>query len=207
MGLFKKDSFFWWGCFSAFLVALDISVNLGDWTELFWFCPVAATVTAIAFFRKSSLLFTICLVLAIPAQLPWVFDFILYFFNGGMGRTDWLARSGAFIFWGSAVVHSAVIPLAAWGVWRLGFHRGALFPAMLSGFLLLMVSFFFTPISRNVNCVFFSCDDMGCGPNFLIYFLVGCLLRWALIVPVSFWILRWLFRNVSRKECADANSP
>lgn len=202
MALWKKDSFFWAGCFAFLLVAMDISVNLGDWTELLWYCPVAATMAAFAFFRKDALWMTVCLVQTVPAQLPWVFDFVLYLFGGGMGRTGNLSRFGPLIFWGSAIVHTAVVPLAVWGVWRLGFHRKAIYPAFISGAALMVASFLFTPEHKNVNCVFYSCDgdDYGLGP--LGYFLTICLMRWAVIIPVSFLLLQILFWNIlKRKSC------
>ncbi|NTV30053.1 MAG: hypothetical protein HGA80_08250, partial [Candidatus Omnitrophica bacterium] len=118
-----RDRFTLAGILCVLLFALDVSVNLGDWWELLWFCPVASLLAALAFFRRNALLLTICLVLAVPAQLPWVWDFLLSLFGLGMGRTEELLRCGPFIFWGSIVVHSAVVPLAAWGVFRLGFDR------------------------------------------------------------------------------------
>ncbi len=196
----KTDGMFWAGCFSAFLVGLDILVNLGDWAEVLWFCPVTAALLSAAFFRRDSRLMTLCLVLAVPAQLPWLVDFAFFFLGGGLGRTATLAQCGVPVFWGSLVVHTSLIPLALWGVLKLGFHRRALIPTMVFGAALMTASFLFTPEYKNVNCVFYSCDGDTYGMDNLTYFLVGCLLRWAVIVPVSFFTLRWLFRDRLFKE-------
>ena len=202
----QKDRLFWAGCFAVALLLLDLVINWGDWAELLWFCPVAAAVVAIAFFRRSALLMTVCLILSVPTQLPWVWDFVMYLFGHGMGRTEDLAKCGLDMFWGSAVFHMSVIPLSLWGVWRLGFHPKALFPAFFGGAGLLTVSFLLTPPASNVNCVFFSCDTHFLPGGYFEHFIFRSIPMWAVIVPASYFCFRYLFRNRLYTEVKDANS-
>lgn len=190
-----KDAFFWLGILIAVVVGFDIFANFGDWTELVWFCTVAATALSWALFRKDALVMTVCLVLSIPAQTPWVFDFVLTLLGHGMGRTEMLRETSPLIFWGSIVIHTIVVPVSAWGVWKLGFSRKALWPAFISGACLLLASFLFTLPYKNVNCVFYPCDADDPGSGYVEYFLFRSIVMWAVIVPASYFILRWVFQG------------
>ncbi|MBF0594666.1 MAG: hypothetical protein HQL22_06835 [Candidatus Omnitrophica bacterium] len=200
----KKDAFFWLGCLAVLVLAFDIFANLSDWTELLWFCSVTTGLLAYSLFRKNALMMTICLVLAVPAQSVWVYDFILQLMGKGMGRTAMLVPCGPFIFWGSVVIHTFLIPVSLWGVWRLGFHRKALLWAMGYGAALLMASYYWTPAAKNVNCVFYHCDVDDPGGGYWAHFWFQTMAHWAVIVPVSFGIFRVLFmKRLYEEQHAD----
>ncbi len=188
-----KDRFYWLGWAAVVVLAFDLFANLGDWTELLWFCSVTTALLACALFRKNALMMTVCLVLAVPAQSVWVGDFVLQLLGLGMGRTALLVPCGPLIFWGSLVIHTFVIPVSFWGVVRLGFHRGALGWAILYGGALLMASYLWTPPYKNVNCVFFSCDRDDPQGGYWAHFWFETMLRWAVIVPASYAVGRLLF--------------
>jgi len=191
----KKGPFFWLGMAAIIVVAFDIFANFGDWTELLWFCTVTTSLLAYSLFKKSALGLSVCLILAVPAQSPWVVDFLLEMAGFGMGRTAMLESCGPLIFWGSVIIHTFVIPVSFWGVWHLGFDRRSLGWAMLYGAALLAASYWMTPPYKNVNCVFFHCDANDPGGGYWQYFLTRSIFLWAMIVPVSYGVFRFVFRN------------
>lgn len=196
MKKWSSDTVFWWlAVLSVFLVVMDIFANWGDWTEVFWFCPLITLLLAYALFRRSALFLSVCLVLSVPAQSLWALDFIFEFFGRGMGRTAMLEPCGPLIYWGSAVIHTFVIPVSFWGVARLGFERRSLVWAFVCGAILMVGTFLLTPSFKNVNCVFFPCDADDPGGGYLRYFLTRVLLVWALVVPLSYLFFRFVFRN------------
>jgi hypothetical protein len=191
----KKDAFFYLGCFMVAVVAADIFVNLGDWTELLWFCTGITALLAYGLFRREPRVLTMVMVLAVPAQLPWVFDFLLDLFGYGWGRTAMLRECGPFIYWGSILIHSAAVPVSTWAVHRTGFDKRALWWALAYGTILLLVTFVITPPYKNVNCIFFSCDADDPGQGYVLYFFRNSLLVWEFIVAASYCVLGWIFRR------------
>ncbi len=201
-----SDPFIVLGWVAVVIVAFDIFANWGDWTELLWFCTVTTSLLAYALFRKNALIMTVCLVMALPAQSMWVIDFVLEMFGMGMGRTAMLEPCGPLIFWGSAVIHTFMIPVSYWGVRQLGFSRAALGWALFYGISLLVLSFVLTPEFKNVNCVFFHCDRDDPGGGYLRYFLTRSLFLWVMIVIGSYFVLRWLFRDGAARGGANADN-
>ena len=196
----KDPLLFWLGMAVAFAGLFDIGVNLGDWYELFWFCPLTSAILSIGLFRRSSLLVTMCLVAAVPAQSMWILDFILQLFGHGMGRTAALMQCGPLIFAASVLTHALLIPAAFVGVLRLGFHSAAVSVVVLYGFLISFLTFNFTPVYKNVNCAFYPCDLPDPGQGYGSYFVFHFMLPWLMISLASFFIGAFLFQQLASQR-------
>lgn len=203
---FRKDLYFWLGTAAVIVLALDLLANFGDWYELLWFCSLTTGLLAYSLFARNALTMTICLIMAVPAQSLWVLDFILQLSGHGMGRSQMLLRAGPLIFWGSAVIHTFVIPVSFWGVRRLGFHPRALGWAMLYGGTLLLVSYYGTPAYKNVNCVFYSCDMEDPGGGYWAHFWYQTIFQCGIILMVSYSAFLLLFMK-SQIGAKNAGRP
>jgi hypothetical protein len=191
----KNRALFWLGIAVAGAGLFDLAANLGDWYEVFWFCPLTSAVLSLALICRSALLVTMCLVAAVPAQSMWILDFILQSSGHGMGRTAQLMACGPVILTASVLTHTLLIPAALIGVRRLGFHSRALAPVLVYGGWISFLTFNFTPVEKNVNCAFYPCDAADPGQGYGGYFVMHFLLAWTGIAVVSFIIGRYVFRR------------
>ena len=191
-------------------LALSAVVNAGYYSmvygagasDLLWFCNVAMILAAVGFFTKNSRLLSAVLAAAISAQFFWIFADLAYLAGKGpAGRLHWLGgRNSFFSFLFDLNYHFSVIPLAALGVWKRGYHRRA-YVTVVSIFLpLLVVTWYITQAKDNINCVFYPCDvgftDDHAEIYGLKYFIVRCV-SFAVCIGVIDLALRKIFPRAS----------
>ena len=131
-----------------------------DFGELFWFCDFVSYILAFALFTKNRFLISTVLLASVPAQFLWIADFFMNLAGSGLGRTDWLFTDNDVWWtpWISTLMHGMIIPLSAWGVWKYGFDKRAIWGVYAIILFLLPATYFFTDPTINRNCVFFPCD-------------------------------------------------
>jgi hypothetical protein len=164
-----------------------------------WFCTIAALILAVALYLQNRIWMSAILVLAIPAQFLWISDFFLHIFGIGLGRTAQLFDFGTDIFLTSLNLHIILIPIALFATWKYGFEFRSFWYGFLFFVLLLCLSFVLTDPLDNVNCVFYSCDELQRNvysreeyvPYFLLY-LFGC----VCVYFVSFFSNNWFWQKV-----------
>ncbi len=172
----------WSRYWNYYLAALLIIIQFGnfimgqiagsDLQVILWYCHVASIILALSLLFKNAYWTNVILITSIPAQLPWIVDFILQFFGLGFGRTGWIfdlegALKIAAYF--SVFMHSILIPIAAYATYKLGFRKGAIWGALFLIMVLSLASFLFTEPAANINCVFYSCDLLLPKDKELIY--------------------------------------
>jgi len=194
----------WLGVYVLVSVLLNVAENIysyGDFAEILWFCDYIAVFLAVGLLINNKDLVSTVLVLAFPAQFWWIIDFFLEFAGLGLGRTASLMNFSWLDFILSVNLHAVLIPISAYGVYKLGFSNRSLVLAWLMVLTLLPMTFIMTDIDDNINCVFFGCDAVHDGDfekkHFLQYFLVQSLLFWLVIFIPSFFLFKWLYRSRS----------
>jgi hypothetical protein len=127
------------------------------WANFLWFSDLALIATVPALWLESPLLASmIALTIALPDGL-WIVSFVVQLVTGrrviGLAdymfdatRPRWLRALSLFHLW--------LPPLVLWMVWRLGYQHDALYPTMLSGWVVMLVCFAFTDPDDNINWVF-----------------------------------------------------
>ena len=153
----KFDRFIFIGIYLLLSVAVNQWVNIAKYNNevgirgIIWFCDLTAILLGIGMILKNKSLVTVSLVTAVPAQLPWIFDFFLEAAGNGMGRTAGIWGWGPEVFWATVNLHSMLIPLSLYGVYKLGFDAKGLKYALLYGAFVLFLSYSISPIKSNFN--------------------------------------------------------
>jgi hypothetical protein len=119
----------------------------------------------------------------------WIADF----FMQTDGRTAFLFDQGFWIFWLNINLHILLLPLALYGVWKVGFERRSLLPTMFFIFVLLGATYIFTPVEQNINCVFRPCEGHSVDEHSLQHFL-KTLFFWLALTPVGYLLWRFIFQ-------------
>ena len=127
------------------------------WANFLWFSDLALIATVPALWLESPMLASmIALTIALPDGL-WIVSFLVQLTTGKrvIGLADymfdatkprWLRALSLFHLW--------LPPLVLWMVARLGYVHDALHPAVVFGWAVMLVCFFFTDPDENINWVF-----------------------------------------------------
>lgn len=172
------------------------------WTEIFWYCDIAAVILAIGILFKKTYLFSGTLIMAIPAQLIWIFDFILKVLGfSGFGRTELLFSLPFTTILTSIIIHIILIPIAIYSVIIYGFDRKGLWVSLIFSTVLLLISFFVSPYDSNINCVFYPCDirfedSLSSSFYFTKEYLLLEILKWGAIFVGFYFILLAFFKKL-----------
>ena len=188
-----------------------------DWGELLWFCDLMSFVLAAALWTKNRFLISTVFLASVPAQFMWIIDFFLNLAGSGLGRTDWMFED-SYVWWTpyiSTIMHAILIPMSAYGIYRLGFAKRAILGVYFIVITLLPITYFFTDPTINRNCVFFPCDlnfvdDKAVISANPIYFsklyLSQTILEWV-FYTTSFWLAVLFIRILYRRYLLKSNLP
>ncbi|MBI4145562.1 hypothetical protein HY493_05165 [Candidatus Woesearchaeota archaeon] len=143
---------------ALFVADIVAFVQDGPWQYLFWACNHVTLLLAIAFWRRSGLLFTsIASVVFIP-QLFWIVDFFVRLTGTQfLGVTEYLFVPDYPAVWLVLSLKHLFLPfVAVWGVRRYGLAKEGLVGAFIYGIALLLVSYALNP-NYNINCAYQNC--------------------------------------------------
>ena len=127
--------------------------------ELLWYCNIGLIIVAFALFFKSSLWVSAVFITALPAQFFWIYgDFLMFFGQETLGRFSWMTQTSPLGMLFDFNYHFAVIPLSAYGVWKFGYHRQALWLAVAGSIVVPGLTRLLTEPIYNINCVYYPCD-------------------------------------------------
>lgn len=129
------------------------------WVEILWYCDLASIVLGAGILIRSPRLVAAVMLTAVGAQFGWNLEYLLSLFGHGWGRTQWMLEEDSLdVIVYSILLHSTLTPAAIYAVWRMGFPARSIWYAIAGGSILLTATFFLTPVSHNINCVFYDCD-------------------------------------------------
>lgn len=198
---------FFLGLFLLLFVFFKIGYNIYFYDyfyTIFWFCNFAALLLSIGIlFRIKSLIGAVFLA-SFPAQFIWFLDFILYFIFGlGFGRTNDLFNDSLFEFILSVTFHIIIIPISAYAVWVLGLSKNSFKVGVILFILILLpLTYIFTPLTNNINCVFYPCDLSYSEFNNLSFFegntflyFLFTLFFWSFISIIIYISYIYFFKN------------
>jgi hypothetical protein len=142
------------------VVYLSILIPVYGWAydsqQFLWFSNVAFLLTAVAVLKESSLLASMMAVGVIVLELAWNIGFFAALFFGidPIPGTAYMFDSSIPLFLRLLSLYHVPLPfLLLWLVHRLGYDPRALGLQTLLGWTVLLVCFFFTAESRNINGV------------------------------------------------------
>lgn len=170
-----------------------------DLSDILWYCNIIAIVLGAGLILKNNKAVTLAFVTTIPAQLLWMIDFFFELLGEGMGRTAHIFNNPLWAIILTTNLHLVLIPIATYGVYKLGFAENILPHLILFIVALLSISYFFTDIEVNINCVFYSCDatEPPLGEDkvdYAGYFIFRSLLFWNLIGVIIYYAMIYLIR-------------
>jgi len=94
-------------------------------------------------------------------------------------RSEWLTmETHPLVFVLNVNYHFTVIPILAYGIWKYGYDRRALLGAIVFSIAITVGTRLFTPVTFNINCMFYSCDviyrDLGTKDQGWLYTIWRC---------------------------------
>src|SRR5437016_292744 len=126
-------------------------------SNFLWFSDLALFITLAAVWLESPLLASMQAVSVGLLELVWLVDFLVRLLTGFklLGLTQYMFQA-EIPLWirGLSLFHVWLPVLVFWLVWRLGYDRRAWLVQTLLFWTVLLVCYFFTKPSQNVNWVF-----------------------------------------------------
>ncbi|HEY3131743.1 MAG TPA: membrane-associated protein [Acidobacteriota bacterium] len=122
-----------------------------------WFSDLALLLTVAALWLESPLLASMQVVSVLLLELLWIVDFVTRLASGVelTGLADYMFKADKPLFVRALSLFHLVLPfLLLWLVCRLGYDRRAWVAQSIMAWLVLLVCYFFTEPSENVNWVF-----------------------------------------------------
>ncbi|MCH8519191.1 MAG: hypothetical protein LAT82_00360 [Nanoarchaeota archaeon] len=208
--LFNKDNLIL-NFLALFLISIVLykiwfNISVYDYYYvIFWFCNISALLLGISILLKFKPIIGAVSISVVPAQFLWVIDFILfYFFGFGFGRTSDLADYSMFEFYLSVLFHLILIPISIYTVYKFGLSRKSyLYSVIIFITLLLPLTYFITPESYNINCVFYQCDlsyedyfysDKNLYEGTIIYLILN-MFFWYFIALLAYFVYFFYFKK------------
>lgn len=126
-------------------------------SNFLWFSDIALFVTLAALWTDNSLLASTQALSVLLLEIAWNVDFFVGLVLGKapVGLAEYMFDGTKPLFLrGLSLFHVALPPLLVWLVYRLGYDRWAIVVQTLVAWLVLLVCYFFTQPSHNINWVF-----------------------------------------------------
>jgi len=132
-----------------------------------WFSDLALFLTVAALWLESPLLASMQAVSVVLLELVWITDFVTRLTTGYqlVGIADYMFQPDKPLLVRALSLFHILLPfLLLWLVYRLGYDRNAWMAQTVLAWVVLLLCFFFTEPSRNINWVF----GLGKQPQTLI---------------------------------------
>jgi len=174
------------------LVGLVANIINNTFYNFIWFCNHMSILLGIAFLARSRVLMMAELSIALIPQLIWSIDFLgklffdIYIFNTA---NYMFALEYQPVFYYLSLNHLLLIPVAIYGVWKLGKPVWAWKWSVVHGLILVPFSLIF---GHNLNCLGKSC--LPAIPSGTAYYVLG-----PIAAVAMFWISNWIIINLYKK--------
>src|SRR5437762_3416415 len=122
-----------------------------------WFSDLALLLTWAALWLESPFLASMQAVSVVLLELVWIVDFLVRLTTGYrlVGIADYMFEDDKPLFVRALSLFHVLLPfLLIWLVYRLGYDRNAWMAQTVLAWTVLLLCFFFTEPSRNINWVF-----------------------------------------------------
>ena len=122
-----------------------------------WFSDLALLLTWAALWLESPFLASMQAVSVVLLELVWIVDFLARLATGYqlIGMADYMFQADKPLFVRALSLFHILLPfLLIWLVYRLGYDRNAWMAQTVLAWTVLLLCFFFTEPSRNINWVF-----------------------------------------------------
>ncbi|MEA3329652.1 MAG: hypothetical protein U9Q06_02815 [Nanoarchaeota archaeon] len=160
------------------LVGLIAIINANyeyDFLSILWFCYLGLILIGVGvLFRNSFLIASQLNILTIPLII-WSLDFIYFIFtkNYLFGITDYFFEAGPLISKIVTVQHLYTIPLAFIALYLIKLKRKNAWKLSIFQVVAFYAGiYFFTPVERNINCVFKFCGDFQVPMLYSVFWFV-----------------------------------
>lgn len=127
------------------------------WTNFLWFSDVAFFVSWLALLTESSLLASMMALASLIPELVWNIEFFgrLIFKFKGLGLTDYMFDKEKPLYLRALSLFHIFLPLLIlWMVSELGYNSKAIYAQALFSWVILILSYVFSPVEENINWVF-----------------------------------------------------
>jgi hypothetical protein len=122
-----------------------------------WFSDLALLFTGAALWLESPFLASMQAVSVVLLELVWIVDFVTRLATGYqlIGIADYMFQTDKPLFVRALSLFHILLPfLLVWLVYRLGYEQNAWIAQSVLAWVVLLVCFFFTEPSKNINWVF-----------------------------------------------------
>ena len=158
--------------------------------ELLWFSNNITILLGLALIFRNRF-FMGAMLITTAVEVPWIIDFFsrLIFRAGVFGNaTEYMFKDFGFrsINFYMELDHIIVVPIALYGAYKIGVHKKSYLISSSHAILLNILTFFFAPPSKNINCIYYLCslkEDIF-KINDMAYFVV-----WTALLCITAYLL------------------
>ena len=187
---------FFWSILDSYLLIKDESLS-----QLLWFCNTVLFLLAFGLYFESSIILTAVLIGALVVQLPWLLDFLIkllfghYIFGVSSYMFDYGFNSIRFY---AELNHLLMIPLALYGVYKLGFHKNGWIVGTIVAIIINAGAYLFSSYKDNINCVFYNCLNQKIT---LQAHPFPYMILWTMLISILMFALnRIIYKILNRKN-------
>jgi hypothetical protein len=189
---------FWVKIAYTLFVALLVPVYWKNWgvANFLWFSDVALFGTLLALWMESALLASMMGIAVLFPELAWNISYFTRLLSGRnlFSLTDYMFDSSRSLFLRALSLFHVIMPvLIIWLIAELGFDNRALFYQTLLGWVVLLVTYFFSDPKENINWVF----GPGSSPQKKIHpllYLFIVMIAFPLVIYLpTYLFLRFIF--------------
>lgn len=188
----------WFKLAFTLFVAVLVPVYWKKWgpANFLWFSDVALFVMLIAVWLESNLLASMMAIGVLIPEIAWNIGYFSRLMSGHktFSLTDYMFDSSRSLFLRSLSLFHVFLPaIIIWMLWKLGFREDAFYYQLALGWSVLLVTYFFTNPTENINWVFGPGSKPQTMLNSALYFLLVLLAFPILFYLPTYLILRILF--------------
>ena len=178
-------------------VAILVPVYWKKWglANFLWFSDIALFVMLAAVWLESSLLASMMAIGVLLPEIAWNISYFFRLLTGSklLGLTDYMFDSSKPLYLRALSLFHVILPaLIIWMLFRFGFREDALYYQLRLGWLVLLVTYFFTDPAENINSAFGPGNKPQTRISPHLYFIL-VLLGFPLLIYLPSWLLLRLY--------------
>lgn len=172
-----------------------------------WGSDIALILICVALWTENRLLASMMTIAVLLVESLWTLDFSIRLVFGVdalpiVGTRYMFNSDTALALRGLSLFHLALVPVAVWTVYRLGYDRKALLYQTLLVWLVLPLTYALTDSSRSINWVYgFGPEPQTAMPGPLWVLFLMMLIPLVLYVPAHLLLQRWFPVSRPRNQC------
>ncbi len=139
------------------MILIPLYLSYYGWYNFLWLSDVGLFMTLAALWSSSSFLMSIPLVIVFPVEIMWNIDFFIRLLTGYKvaGLTNYMFDDTLPLFLRCLSLFHVAMPLLwGWYLFTWGYNRKAFIWAMMLFWLIMVITYWYTPVEENINWVF-----------------------------------------------------